>query len=54
MNFVLLPQSRNIIERFMKSYLHRPIKSLQFLTQTRIQKCLEQLKIYYLFQQQAT
>ena len=39
-NFVLLSQSRNMIGRFMKTYLHRPIKILQFFTPGRIQKCL--------------
>ena len=31
-NFVLLSLSRNIIWKFMKTYLHRPIKTPQFLT----------------------
>ena len=30
--FILLSQSRNIIERYMKTYLHSPINILQFLT----------------------
>ena len=29
-----------MIGRFMKTYLHKPIKILQFLTPGRIQKCL--------------
>ena len=37
---MLLSQSRNIIGRFMKTYLHRPVKILQFVTPTRIQKYL--------------
>ena len=30
----------NVIGRFMKRFLHGPIKILQFLTHGRIQKCL--------------
>ena len=39
-NFVSLCQSRNIVGQFKKSYLHRKIKILRFLTPGRIQKCL--------------
>ena len=38
--FLLLSQSRNVILKFMESYLNRPITVLQFLTPGRIQKCL--------------
>ena len=43
-NFVLSSQSQNIIGQFMKTYLHRPIKILQFLTPARIQKCSKYLQ----------
>ena len=39
-NFVLLSQSRNMIGQFVKPFLHRPVKTLPFLTLGRIQKCL--------------
>ena len=39
-NFVLLCQLRNMVGQFKKSYFHRPVKILQFLTPNRIQKCL--------------
>ena len=39
-NFTLLSQSRYMIRQFIKNYLHRPIKILQFLTPAGIQKCL--------------
>ena len=39
-NFVLLSQPRNMTGRFMKTYLHRPINILEFLTFGRIQKYL--------------
>ena len=39
-NFVLLCQSRNAVGQFRKTYLHRPVKTLHFLTPARIQKCL--------------
>ena len=38
---VVLSWSRNMIGRFMKTYLRRPIKILQLLTPGRIQKCLK-------------
>ena len=38
--FVLLCQSKNLAGQYKKTYLHRPIKILQFLTPGRIQKCL--------------
>ena len=38
-NFVLLSRSRNMIGRFMKTYLHKPIKILQFLSRGKILKC---------------
>ena len=37
---VLLSWSGNMIERFMKTYLHKPIKILRFLKPRRIQKFL--------------
>ena len=40
LSLVLLCQSRNIVGQFKKSYLHRPIKFLNFLTPARIQKYL--------------
>ena len=39
-NVVLFSWSRNITVGFMKTYLHRPVKILQFLTSGRVQKCL--------------
>ena len=39
-NFVFLSRSRNTIGRFMKTHLHRPIKTLQFLASGKIEKCL--------------
>ena len=39
-NFVLLSRSRNEIEQFMKTYLHRPINIPQFLTSAKIKKPL--------------
>ena len=39
-NFTLLSQLRNIMGGFIKMYLHRPIKILQFHIPTRIGKCL--------------
>ena len=38
--FPLLPRSRNMIRRFMKTSLHKPIKILQFLSRGKIQKYL--------------
>ena len=35
----LFSQSRNMIRRFVKANLHRPMKILQFLTLGRIQNC---------------
>ena len=35
-----LTSSRNMVGQFRKTYLHRPIKILHFLTPARIQKCL--------------
>ena len=37
-DFLLLSRSRYMMGQFMKAYLHKPIKSLQFLTRWRIQK----------------
>ena len=37
--FSLLSQSRNMFRQTMKTYLHRPITILQFLTYGKIQKC---------------
>ena len=37
--FILLRQLRNIVKEFKKSYLHRPIMILHFLTPAAIQKC---------------
>ena len=37
-NFVLLSQLANMIGQFKKTYLHGPIKTLQFLAPTRSQK----------------
>ena len=42
--FVLLCQLRNMVGQFKKTYLHRPIKILYFLTPARIQKCLKKLQ----------
>ena len=39
-NLVFLSRLRNMVQRFMKTYLHRPIKVLQFLTRGEIQKYL--------------
>ena len=39
-NFGLLSRSRNMIGWFMKTYLHKPINMLQFLSRGKIQKCL--------------
>ena len=39
-NFVLSCRLRNMVGQFKKSYLHRPIKILHFLTPARIQKYL--------------
>ena len=39
-NFVFLLWSRNMIGLFIKTYLHSPIKILQFLSRGKIQKCL--------------
>ena len=36
-NFVLFYRSRNMIGRFMETYLHKPIKILQLLTRKIIQ-----------------
>ena len=38
-NFPLLSRSRNMIGRFMRIYLHKPIKILQFVSRGKIQKC---------------
>ena len=38
--FPLLSRSRNMIGRFMKTSLHKPIKILQFLSRGKIQKYL--------------
>ena len=35
-NFMLLCQSRNVIGQIKKTFLHRPIKILQFITPARI------------------
>ena len=43
-NFLSLSWSRNMIGRFMKTYVHKPIKILQFLARGTIQKCLTQLR----------
>ena len=43
-NIVLLSKSRNMVEQFMRTYLYRPIKILQFLTPAKIQICLTQLQ----------
>ena len=48
-NFVLLSQSRNVTEKFIKFYLKRPIKVLQFPTSGRIKKCLSQLQNILVF-----
>ena len=37
-NFTLFSQSRNMFRRFMKTYLLRPIKIIQFLRRERAQK----------------
>ena len=37
-NFILLSRSRQMIGWFMKTYLHRPINILQFLSRGKIQK----------------
>ena len=34
----------NVIERFTETYLHRPIKTLQFLVPEKIQICLTYLQ----------
>ena len=39
-NFYLLSQWKNLIGRFIKIYLNRPIKILQLLIPGNIQKCL--------------
>ena len=39
-NFILVSQSRNLTGRFIKSYLHRRVTILLFITSARIQKCL--------------
>ena len=39
-NFVSLFRSRNMIEWFVKTYLHKPIKILQLLSFRKIQKYL--------------
>ena len=38
-SFVFLSQSGNMTGWFMKTYLHQPIKILQFLRGCKIQKC---------------
>ena len=38
-NFALLSQFRNMIEKFMRNYLYRPIKPLQFFKPRKIRKC---------------
>ena len=44
-NFALLPLSRIIIEWFMKTYIHKPIKILQLLSRGKIQKCFTCINI---------
>ena len=39
-NFIWLCQSTNMVAKFKKTYLYRPIKILQFLTPSTIQKFL--------------
>ena len=39
-NFPLLSRSKNMIGLFMKTYLHKAIKILQFLSSEKIKKCL--------------
>ena len=43
-NFALLCQSRNLVGQFKKTYLHRKIKILHFLTTATIQKFLTELQ----------
>ena len=38
--FVLLPLSRKMIRWFKKTYLHKPIKILEFLSRGKIEECL--------------
>ena len=39
-NIVLLSWKGNMIGWFIKTYLHKPIKIVQFLSRGEIQKCL--------------
>ena len=41
---VLLSRSRKLIEQFMKTYLHRAIKTLHFLSGGEFEKCLTKLQ----------
>ena len=45
-NLILLSQSRNMVGQFMKTYLHRPIKILQFLAPWKIQTSSTQLQLF--------
>ena len=46
-NVVLLSQSKNMIGRSMKTFLHRPIKAPQFPTPGKIQKCLTEIFSFF-------
>ena len=39
-NFVLLSRSRDMIGLFMKTFIHKPMKILQFFSRGEIKKCL--------------
>ena len=48
-NFVLLSQSINVTGQFIKTYLHRPIKVLDFLTPAKIKRNFNIASKYFSF-----